>query len=695
MFCVIPFARGKLGKREFTSFDVAAAVRELKEVIVGSRVNNVYQLNGKTLLLKLHKSDKPAIYLVLEAGRRLHLMSYAVGKPETPPAFCMALRKYLRNAWLTSIGQHEFERTIIFNFRTKAGELRLVPELFGDGNIILVGENGEILQALAYMRMRDRNVLRGETFSFAPSKAQNPLKITWQEFHDGLKSFSSIEVVRAVTRLLSIGGANAEEVLLRTSIDKTKLSNAISEDEAKAIFNCLKDLTLQVTDRPLEPGIILDGVGRFVDVVPFRLRKYEGADFTFHSSNSFNDALDEYYARTTVAENEAVSMEIDQLKRETDRLKRVIAEQEKVLIETEGKAEKDKQVGDVIYAHCNELQLLLDKFLMGKQSGKDWKEVTHEIQTEATASGHGLCFESFDTKGLIANVRVDDLSFGLDTRATVFENASRFFERGKRIKQKLAGVRVALNDSRAKLAEAEVKIRKTESTQSVTPAEQTAKLAKLKLEKKEWFEKFRWFMSSEDFLVVAGKDAVSNEVLIKKYTEPDDVVFHADIVGSPFVVIKTGKKPVDDKVLREAAEFAAAFSRGWREGFGSVDVYWVKPEQLSKSGPSGEYVTHGAFAVSGKREWIRNVPLRIAVGTVVSDVGEIGFVGGPVDAVKERAKAWVIIVPGDQNGKEMFRHILHVLAANMAREQQKNILETSMERIRVFIPFGKGRVLEK
>jgi hypothetical protein len=99
--------------------------------------------------------------------------------------------------------------------------------------------------------------------------------------------------------------------------------------------------------------------------------------------------------------------------------------------------------------------------------------------------------------------------------------------------------------------------------------------------------------------------------------------------------------------------------------------------------------------VSGKREWIRNVPLRIAVGIVVSDVGEIGFVGGPVDAVKERAKAWVIIVPGDQNGKEMFRHILRALVANMAREQQKNILEASMERIRVFIPFGKGRVLEK
>lgn len=685
-----------MGKREFTSFDVAAVVRELRETTAGCRVNNVYQLKDKTILLKLHKPDKPALHLVLEAGRRLHLTSYAVERPETPPAFCMALRKYLRNAWLVNVEQHEFERTVSFSFKTKAGELRLVLELFGDGNIILAGENGRILQALVYMRMRDRNVLRGEIFSFAPSNAQNPLKIAWEEFHDGLKSFGSIEIVRAVTRLLSIGGANAEEALLRAGIDKTTLSNAISEDEAKAIFNSLKDLTMKITDRPLEPAIILDGAERFVDVVPFKLKKYEGADYRFQSCDSFNDALDEYYTRTTVAENDALSPEIHQLKREADRLKRVIAEQEKVLIETEGKAEKDKQIGDLIYAHSNELQSLLDKLLMGKQSGKDWKEVIHQIQTEKkTDLKHSPCFKSFDAKGLVTNVQVGDQSFVLDIRATIFDNAARFYERGKRTKQKLAGVRAALEDSCKKLAEIETKIRRAEAGKSVTSAQQTNKLAKLKMEKKEWFEKFRWFVSSEGFLVVGGKDAVSNEVLIKKHAEPDDVVFHADIVGSPFVIVKTHKKPVGPKTLCETAEFAASFSRGWREGFGSVDVYWVKPEQLSKAGPSGEYVTHGAFAVSGKREWMRNVPLRIAIGITVNDEGKVGFVGGPVDAVKERAKTWVAIVSGDQNGKELPRRILRVLIANMAKEQQKNILEDSLERIRAFIPFGKGRLLEK
>jgi predicted ribosome quality control (RQC) complex YloA/Tae2 family protein len=81
-------------KREFTSFDVAVTVHELNKALVDSRVNNIYQLDPKTLILKLHKTDQPPLRLVMEAGRRLHLTSYVSEKPQVPPAFCMALRKY-------------------------------------------------------------------------------------------------------------------------------------------------------------------------------------------------------------------------------------------------------------------------------------------------------------------------------------------------------------------------------------------------------------------------------------------------------------------------------------------------------------------------------------------------------------------------------------------------------------------------
>ena len=93
-------------KKECTSFDIAVTVDELKKTILNSRVNNIYQFNTKKLLLRLHKTNTPPLRLVMEAGRRLHLTSYALEKPLVPPVFCMALRKYLRGAWLLNIEQY-------------------------------------------------------------------------------------------------------------------------------------------------------------------------------------------------------------------------------------------------------------------------------------------------------------------------------------------------------------------------------------------------------------------------------------------------------------------------------------------------------------------------------------------------------------------------------------------------------------
>jgi predicted ribosome quality control (RQC) complex YloA/Tae2 family protein len=683
-----------LRKKEFTSFDVRAVVREFKEIILDSRVSNVYQLDFKTLLFKLHKPEKPVFGLVLESARRLHLTSYMVEKPLVPPAFCMALRKYLRNGWLTDIEQYEFERVVVFSFKTKAGELRLVLELFGEGNIILVDEKGEILHALAYKRMRDRNILRGEAFVFAPPSGKNPFKVSEEEFREELRNFGDVEVVRALARFLSIGGVHAEEVLFRAGVDKTKPCNALSESDVNAIFDSLQGLLSQVLSGKLEPYVVLDEAGGFVDVVPFRLRRCEG--FKHQPYDSFNEALDEFYVRVAVVERAEAGLEVEELKREAERLKRIIESQEKVLAESKAETVKDRNIGDAIYAHVGELQVLLDRFLAAKKNGKEWNTIISGVLAEKRSGlKPSVFFESFDAKGLVVNVCVDGLRFGLNFHDKLFDGAGRFYERSKRAKQKLEGAKAALEESRKKLVEVEAKIKKEETLEHVKPAEAAEELVKRKIKRKEWFEKFRWFVSSDGFLVVAGKDAVSNEVLIKKYTTADDIIFHADIIGAPFVVVKTEGKMPSEQCLREAGEFAAAFSRGWREGFATADVYWVKPDQLSKGGPSGEHVPHGGFVVRGERNWMRNVPLRIAIGVSVNEEeGWARIGGGPVDAVKAKADAYVIVVPGDFAGKDLFKHVLRSLAGKVSKEVCEAILELSVEAIREYIPYGKGTVLQ-
>jgi predicted ribosome quality control (RQC) complex YloA/Tae2 family protein len=683
-----------LKTKQFTSFDVAAVVRELRENILDSRVSNVYQLNGKTLLFKLRKADMPVFWLVLEAGRRLHLTSYAVEKPKVPPAFCMALRKFLRNCWLTGVEQYEFERVVVLTFKTQTGVMRLFLELFGDGNIILVGGNDKILHALSYKRMRDRNILRGEVFRFPPPSGKNPLKISKEELLEKLQNFGDVEVVRALARFLGVGGFYAEEVLLRTGVDKKTPCNALDDSMVDAVFENLRDMLSQVTSGKLEPCVVLDEAGGFVDVVPFRLKHYAG--FKHQPYESFNEALDEFYVRVSAIERALVAAagNVEELKREAERLKRIIASQEKVLVDAEVKADRDKCVGDVIYKHSGELQALLERFLAGKKSGEEWSKIVSEVLAEKKAGlKSSVFFESFVSKGLVVNVCVDDLCFGLSLRKSLFDNAARFYERGKRAKRKMKGAKQALEETRKKLEKVEAKIGKAEELGKIKPAKAVEEIAERKIKRKEWFEKFRWFVSSDGFLVVAGKDAVSNEVLVKKYTEPKDVVFHADVVGAPFVVVKTeGKKP-SEQVLREAGEFAAAFSRGWREDFASVDVYWVKPNQLSKGGPSGEYVPRGGFVVRGKRNWMRGAPLRIAIG-VVKENGEVRFVGGPVDAVRAKTNAYVVVVPGDLKGKALFSRVLGVLAGKLSKNLRERVLKASVEEVREYIPYNKGRILK-
>ncbi len=404
-------------------------------------------------------------------------------------------------------------------------------------------------------------------------------------------------------------------------------------------------------------------------------------------------ALDEFYLRVIVAERAVNHLEVDKIKKEAERLRRMVAEQEKSIHEDEAKAERDKLIGDTIYAHFNELQTFQEQLLKANQQGHEWNAIiTTVMAAKKTGKPPAAYVESFDGKNLALNLGIENFHFSFNLRDSLFDNANRYYEHGKRAKEKSQGALFALQDSKRKLAKIERELAEAEELKSLKPAEIIEALSKRKveMENREWYEKFRWFITSDGFLVVAGKDTVSNEVLVKKYAKQEDAVFHAEITGAPFVVVKAEGKPISEQAFREAADFGVSYSRAWRENLGTADVYWVKVDQLSKSGPSGESVPHGAFFVVGKRNWMRNVPLRVAVGIIVGE--ETSFVGGPVDAVKAKTKAYIIILPGDTMGKDLLKQILKSLMLKLSREQREKAGKTSIEQVRDFVPYTKGTI---
>jgi predicted ribosome quality control (RQC) complex YloA/Tae2 family protein len=684
-----------LPKQEFTSFDVSAVVRELKELVLGSRVNNIHQFDQKTVVFKLHKSNMPPIRLVIEAGRRIHSRVYAEESPAEPPAFCMMLRQYLRDSWFDSIEQYEFERIVVLGFRTKTGLLRLVVELFSDGNFILVNPDGVIIQALFFKKMRDRNILRGEKFLFPPSTGKNPLKLLQSDLQTAFDASGDVEVVRTLARAVGLGGTYAEEILLQVGIDKTVLCKNLAPENVDSMFNVLQVLLTCLFEGKFDPCIIVADVNEeaYLDVVPLRLRRYVG--YPFKGFGTFSEAIDEFFLKVRTAERALESVEVDKLQNEQKRLKRMIADQERALVEEEAKSERDKMVGNTIYAHFSMFEGFLSKLVVANQHGVEWSNVfVQALADKAAGKMPEVYIEGIDAKNLVVNFFVDGLHFGLNLRLTIFDNANEYYERGKRAKQKSAGTVVALEESKRKLLKVERNLAEAEHIRSLKPAEMIEALAKRKVETKEWYEKFRYFTTSDGFLVVAGKDVVTNDILIKKYTLQEDIVFHAEITGAPFVVIKAEGKSVTDKALKEAGEYAAAFCRAWRENVGSVDVYWVKVDQLSKSGPSGESVPHGAFFIVGKRNWMRNTPLKTAIGIIINEE-TASFIGGSTDAVRAKAKSHVVIVPGDYQGKDLLKMVLKTLMLKLSKEDKEKLGKTSIEQIREFIPYTKGTISQK
>ncbi len=254
-------------------------------------------------------------------------------------------------------------------------------------------------------------------------------------------------------------------------------------------------------------------------------------------------------------------------------------------------------------------------------------------------------FEKYRKLKPYGKVTIREITF--DASKTFNKNIQHFYTEIKKIKKKMEGLSKAIDE--LKLKEPTPFIKKEKSIQ------------------KEWYEKFRWFISSDGFLVVAGKDAKSNEQLIRKYMKPEDLVFHTDITGSPFVLIKNpNNKTIPQSTINETAQFCASYSKAWKIGISAADVYYVKPEQVKKEGG----LPTGSFMIYGKREWIRRIRLELTIGITDDKV-----IVGPKSAIIKQTKNYFSVIPLEEN----------FVVPNEFKKHETEILR--------LIPYGKGKKL--
>ena len=600
-------------KTALSSFDLRALVAEWQELI-GGHVDKAYQ-KGDEVILRVNALARGKVELFYQAGRWLCLHEVE-NKPESPPPFAQTLRRLLDNARIQGIEQHGFDRIAVFHLERGGEPIDLVFEVFGKGNIV-VAKKDTIAAVLFPQTFKDRAVQIAEPYRF-PQAGLDPLELDRGAFANALRTAKG-QVVRVLASVLNLGGTYAEEVCLRADVEKQTKVKELSDAQVDGLYTALNNLAVAV-DQERRPVVVFQD-GRAIDATPIELAQYHGLER--RDFPAFNQALSHYL---TVAEPETAAVGYAAAKFE----RRIVQQRESMEALREEAMRLEAQAV-FLYGHYG----VFDELMKAIREGR-------------TPPEHAQ-IKAIDRKDHTVTLAIGDFdAITLDYEKDVTANAQALYDRRKDGLAKAQRVDEATAATRAEMEVAQAR------------AIKVAKQPRIKSTKSMWFEAYRWTLSSEGFLILGGRDARTNDQLVKKHLKEGDRYAHADVHGAPSTVVKDGAR-ASDVTLREACEFALAYSKAWSAGLVSGSAYWVLPEQVSKQAESGEFLPRGAFVIRGKRNYIHDLPVRIAVGEVEVE-GHRKIMGGPVTAVAGRSARYVVLAPGKGDREAITRKLASVFA---------------------------------
>jgi predicted ribosome quality control (RQC) complex YloA/Tae2 family protein len=642
-------------KTEMASFDIMAMVGELQSEM---RIKKVFQPSPTELRIQLRFRDAETKNLLVEVGKKMYLSDYVIPSPKFPSNFVMTLRKYISNALVREIKQVGFDRIVELVVDTKEGIFKLIFELFGEGNVVLTDPKGRIKAVMKPRRFKHRELVGKEVYSHPPQRL-NPFEIGAEELMVVVEEYGSL--VKALAIPLGLGGLYSEEVCSRAGVKKD--SSKLGVKEAKIIAKILSDLK----GKALHPKpVIVYEDDQPVDVTPMKLSVYE--DKETKDFPSFNAALDEFFTERIIerVEEKAEKTYKDGLVTMNLRLR----EQARAIRRFSREIKRGKLIGDIIYENFDKAQTLIDTVGKARKTVPA-KEITVKLkEVEAV--------KQYLPKENALLVKFKDMEFKLDLSLSASKNADNYYSKSKKAKEKLKGARGAAEKTKAKIKKYIEKGMEEAQIKEKMPVKRVARSRK-------WYERFRWFVSSDGFLVIGGRDATSNETAVKRHMEKGDVFVHADIHGAPAVVVKAEGKETTEKTIDEACQFAASNSTAWKSNAAFLDVYWVTPEQVSKTPKSGEYVARGAFIIRGKRNYRRS-KIELSIGVKVNDEAEV--MCGPVDAVEQNCDYSVTMVPGHLKSKEASQKIKGIMLEEAKEENKDAIKRLNVDEIQRVLPTG-------
>lgn len=644
-------------KLRFNSFDIVCGVAELQN-LVGLRVNQIYDIDNKTYLIRLQGGGEAKKVLLLESGIRFHTTSFEWPKNMAPSGFSMKLRKHLKNKRLEKLVQVGTDRIVDLQFGMGEAAYHIILELYDRGNIVLTDHEMTILYILrSHQEGEDVRFAIREKYPIERAKQETALPSEEDLRNAILTSAPSYNLKNLVMSFIDCGPAVVDHILTKYELDNCFIAgpddngNNVDENndqQKKSKKNKNKrDATKQLNSRPFniesdlsklmqalregyelllsarkvtskgyivqkkvekpttEEEETVDHFYQNIEYHPLNFCQYNGEPMA--TFDTFMLAVDEFYSTL-----EGQKIDLKTLQQEKEALKKlsnVKLDHAKRLENLTKAQEVDKQKAELITAN----QVLVDNAILAIRSAvanqMSWPDI-HELVKAAQANGDQTAASIKQLKLEINHITLklsdpygsddeDDNSMptllvDVDLALSAWANARKYYDLKRTAAQK---EQKTIDASQKALKSAE---RKTQQTLKDVRTISTISKAR----KVYWFEKFYWFISSENFLVIGGRDAQQNELIVKRYMRPTDIYVHAEIQGASSVIVRNPSGgDVPPKTLIEAGTMAISYSVAW-DAKVVTNAYWVRSDQVSKTAPTGEYLGTGSFMIRGKKNFL-------------------------------------------------------------------------------------------
>jgi predicted ribosome quality control (RQC) complex YloA/Tae2 family protein len=656
---------------ELSSIELRYLVNEIRNRVINASseyyVSSINAITKNSLFLRLHHPMQEDVMIVLST-RGIWITRLKFKPVEEDNSIEHIAQKELERTKLELIEQVGSERIVSLKFRHPDGKIRIViGEFFGAGNLIICNESMQIIGILNPIRVRHRTLSVGLRYAYPPTRGVDVFNITFDQMLSLRDVAENLDVLRWIGRNISMPKKLVEEVINRAGIKVSKNAGELSDDEVTKIYSTVKEIVndVSIDGKKHEPIVVLIN-DKPQEALPIITQEAAAAAAKMSNNSkikkvpSFMDAVDE-----------VLSSEIMDIGRNSRTV------------------ELDRQIS--VLEHDLEEQNKAKETVLQKAAAI--RKLAGELMRLSYSGGEGIAdvlaanSASFVTEKGITYIEVAGEQVKM--QQSLAKASSLLFERAKEMERGNASI----EEARAKI------IAQIEKLRSETAAIHKRVIVKEQVSR-EWYERYRWFITTDGLLVIGGRDASSNSALIRKHLTEHDIVFHAEVHGSPFFIIKnaaafatTTKEGTIDSSLHQVAQATISFSRAWKDGLSSADAYWVLQQQVKRGAPTGQFLPKGSFVIEGKRNYLKGVELRLAIGIMYLNNRET-LLCGPEEAIRKYSIFYGVLLQGGMDpmnaAKKVKSEFIKIASENT--KIAESVKHMSLDEFVRALPTGQSRL---